>query len=186
MKSWLEYASTALLMTEIWTWRGLVAGVVAVIWVSESIWKVIACSEQPALGVQTAFETWLVPVKPLPVMTSVVPPELGPKWGLKSSTTAAKPKLNSRQKLLQTGGEVPPTACTLITMWPVPGWAGVVTCSWVSESTTSPVPGSPPKVTLKLPGSTPYWLKPVPVRVTSVPPVQGPLKMSWLLMVGGP
>ena len=47
---------------------------------------------QPPNASQVALEIWLVAVKPLPVMTTVVPPVLGPKLGVKPLMTGLNSK----------------------------------------------------------------------------------------------
>jgi hypothetical protein len=75
-------------------------------------------------------------------------------------------------------GLVRPPAVTRTAIVPCPG--GLVAMQVVGAGQTTAVAGLPPKVTVVWPGT-----KPLPVRVTSVPPVAGPLRGPRLVTAGG-
>ncbi len=133
---------------------GACAGVVAVIVVSFTTVNAV-----PAVPPKV---TPVPPVKPVPVMVTAVPPVSGPLVGVREVTVGAA------RKVKVPGPESPfgPVTTTSV----APGaCAGVVTVMVVSSTTVKAVPGVPPKVTPVVP------VNPLPVIVTGVPPVAGPL-----------
>jgi hypothetical protein len=129
------------------------AGDVAVIWVAELTVNVVALAA-PNL-------TAVAPVKPVPVMTTLVPPNAGPKVGARPVTVGAGRKVNVPADV-----PVPPSVVTLTVTAPV--LAGEVAVIWVAELTVKLVADAPPNMTLVAP------LKLVPVMTTLVPPLSGP------------
>ena len=83
------------------------AGDVAVIWVAEFTVKLVA-AVAPNL-------TAVAPVKPVPVMTTLVPPVVGPDVGASPVTVGAGKKVNVPAEV-----PVPPTVVTLTVTAPVP------------------------------------------------------------------
>ena len=75
------------------------------------------------------------------------------------------------------GAESPTGACTITSTGPS-AWAGLATVIVVSFTTLNPTPGVPPKVTPVAP------VNPLPVMVTGVPPVTGPLVGAREVMAG--
>ncbi len=76
------------------------------------------------------------------------------------------------------GVEVPPAVVTVTSTGPTEP-AGLSTVISVAETTTTLVPAVDPKSTAVAP------VKLVPVRVTEVPPVEGPLVGDTTVTVGG-
>ncbi len=75
------------------------------------------------------------------------------------------------------GAESPTGACTITSTGPS-AWAGLATVIVVSFTTLNPTPGVPSKVTPVAP------VKPLPVMVTGVPPVTGPLAGAREVIAG--
>ena len=135
----------------------LPAGEVAVIWVDELTVK-LAAAALPKL-------TAVAPVKLLPVMVTVVPPDAGPPVGLILVTAGTVMKVNWSAAEVAL---VPFGVVTMMSFVPL-GNAGVITVIWVSELTVKL--GAPD-------GPNPIDVAPVkltPVMVTAVPPDVGPL-----------
>ena len=105
--------------------------------------------------------TAVAPVKPVPVMTTLVPPIAGPDVGARPVTAGAGRKLN-----VPTEVPVPPTVVTLTVTEPVP--AAVTAVIWVAELTVKLAAAVLPNCTAVAP------VKLVPVMTTLVPPVAGP------------
>jgi hypothetical protein len=141
-------------------------GDVAVIWVSESTLK-------PAAGVVPKV-TAVAPVKSVPVMTTDVPPAVGPEFGETELTVGSAMNVNWSAGEI---AEVPPTVVTVTSTVPAE-LAGEVAVTSVSESTVKPAAGVVPKVTAAA------SLKPVPEIVTEVPPAVGPEVGAIELTVG--
>jgi hypothetical protein len=76
------------------------------------------------------------------------------------------------------GSEFCPSLLVTTTFTAPTGCAGVVAVIDVGLTTTTPVAGAPPRLTVAL------GRKPVPVIVTGVPPVVGPLVGAIVLTVG--
>ena len=85
----------------------LPAAVTAVIWVAELTTK-LAAAVPPKL-------TAVAPVKPVPVMTTLVPPEVGPDVGARPVTVGAGTKVKCRPMV-----PVPPVVVTLTVTAPLP------------------------------------------------------------------
>jgi hypothetical protein len=112
--------------------------------------------------------------KPVPVRVTAVPPDVGPLAG---------------ETLLRVGGLTKVKAPLRLALWPLElvtvtftapaEAAGVVAVIWVELATVIAVAAALPKVTVS------PARKPVPVRVTAVPPDVGPLAGEMLLRVGG-
>ena len=108
--------------------------------------------------------TDVAPVNPVPVTVTTVPPACGPDAGLTPVTAGAAAYVNRSPEtvlLLPFGVKT----CTLIE--PAAS-AGEVTVKDVSDATFNPVPATLPNSTDVAP------VKPVPVTVTTVPPLEGP------------
>ncbi len=106
-------------------------------------------------------ETSVVPVKPVPVMTTVVPPAAGPAVGAKPVIVGGGRKVNVPNET-----PVPLAFVTLRLTAPVPAGDTAVIC--VAEFTTKLAAAVPPKSTAVAP------VNPVPVMTTVVPPACGP------------
>ena len=142
-------------------------GEVAVIWVAESTGELVA-------GVAPK-STAVAPVKPVPVMVTVVPPAVGPEPG---ADRGDRRRRVVGELVSGAGGEVPPGRGDghVDGARRVP--AGEVAVIWVSESTVKVVAGVVPKSTAVAP------VKPVPVMVTEVPPAVGPEPGATEVTVG--
>ena len=141
------------------------AGSSAVIVVSETTVKLVA-GEVPK-------STAVAPVKAIPVIVTVLPPDSGPAVGLMLVTVGVAVYVN------WSAGEVadiPPGVVTVTSTTPVPGGSSAVIV--VSETTVKLVAGVMPKSTAVAP------VKAVPVIVTVVPPVTGPSVGLMLVTVG--
>ena len=141
------------------------AGAITVMLVSLFTLKLVAAVE-PNM-------TLVAPVKPLPVMVTLVPPVTGPFVGLMLLMLGAVVYVNSSFAFTV---EVPLAVVTVISTVPVP--AGAITVMLVSLFTLKLVAAVEPNLTLVVP------VKPVPVMVTLVPPARGPLVGLMLLMLG--
>ncbi len=110
--------------------------------------------------------TPVTPLKPVPVMVTLVPPAVDPEVTLRPVTVGAggAVKVNWSAGLVAL---VPPAALTVTSTVPADS-AGEVTVIEVVELTTTPVPATVPNFTPVTP------LKPVPVMVTLVPPAVDP------------
>ena len=111
------------------------------------------------------------PVKPVPGMTTLVPPVAGPDVGARPVTDGAGRKLNVPALV-----EEPPPVVTLTVTDPLP--AAVTAVIWVAELTVKLAAAVPPKLTAEVP------VKFVPVMVTDVPPPAGPEVGASPLTVG--
>src|SRR6202790_5136741 len=122
---------------------------------------------RPVPAVVPNFTT-VAPVKPVPVTVTGVPPVVGPEVGLTPVTVGrgGAVKVNWSAGAFTT--EVPPGVVT-VTSTVAAASAGEVMEMDVAELTTRPVPATVPNFTTVAP------VKPVPVTVTGVPPVVGPL-----------
>jgi hypothetical protein len=106
--------------------------------------------------------TAVAPVKPVPVMLTLVTLETGPYVGETELTVGATIYANPPALV-----PAPPGVVTVTSFTPaVP--AGVLTLRWVSSFTVRFVAAFPPKVTAVAP------VKSVPVMVTFVTPASGP------------
>ena len=141
------------------------AGSSAVIVVSETTVKLVA-------GV-VPKSTAVAPVKAIPVIVTVVPPDCGPSVGLMLVTVGAAVYVNWSAEEV---ADVPPGVVTVTSTTPVPGGSSAVIV--VSETTVKLVAGVMPKSTAVAP------VKAVPVIVTVVPPVTGPSVGLMLVTVG--
>ncbi len=108
--------------------------------------------------------TRLAPVRFEPVTVTVVPPAVGPDAG-DSERTAGDDQYVKRPAVIN--ADVPPGVVTWTLTVPT-AWAGVLTRSWLADSTVVPVPATPPNVTRLAP------VRFEPVTVTVVPPAVGP------------
>jgi hypothetical protein len=140
------------------------AGEVAVIEVSELTVKLAAEA--------TPKRTAVAPVKPVPVMVTVVPPASGPAIGVTALTVGTEVYLN--WSAAETA-EVPPAVVTVTSTVPDP--AGAVAVIDVSEPTVY-VAVVVPNLTAVAP------VKPDPVIDTLVPPPSGPLVGAMEVTVG--
>ena len=102
------------------------------------------------------ISTWVVPMKLVPVMVTVLP--LGPEVGVNEVIVGAAAYVNAPASVA-----VPPAVVTLTLTAPA-GLAGVVAVIWVAELTVKLVAAVTPKLTALAP------VKLVPVIVTVVPP----------------
>ena len=100
-------------------------------------------------------------MKPVPVMTTLVPPVVGPEVGARPVTVGAGRKVNVPADV-----PVPPIVVTLTVTAPVP--AGDVAVICVAELTMKVAALVLPNCTAVAP------VKPAPVMTTLVPPVAGP------------
>src|SRR4051794_10530515 len=112
-------------------------------------------------------------MKPVPVMTTVVPPATGPAFGLRPVTVG--PYVYFVALLV---ADVPDGDVTETSIGPLP--AGALTVREVSELMVNVVPLVPPKVTEVA------LRKPVPVTVTGVLPAAGPKLGLSPVTVGTP
>ena len=119
--------------------------------------------------------TLVAPVKPVPVMITLVPPAAGPVFGLTLVTVGGPSKVNWSAA---DGAEVPPGVVTVTSTVPAPS-PGVVAVIEVALLITYDVAGMPPKYTLVA------NFKFVPVMVTEVPPPNGPAVGEIPMTVGG-
>jgi len=145
------------------------AGVVTVIVVS--LFTVIA----PVAFAVLPKDTLVAPVKPVPVIITLVPPAIGPVEGVMLVKVGCG--------TIYVYAPVPPVAVpfgVVITTFTAPAaWEGVVTETAVLLITVRPVAVEPPIITADAPA------KPVPIIVTSVPPAIGPVDGVMLVMVAG-
>ena len=108
--------------------------------------------------------TAVAPVKPVPVITTVVPPLVGPAVGAIEVITGAATKVNWSAELVLL---VPPAVVTRTSTVPaLPTGETAVIC--VALFTVKDVAAVAPKLTAVAP------LKPVPVITTVFPPTVGP------------
>jgi hypothetical protein len=140
------------------------SGVVAVIDVSE-----VATNDADAVPKSTS----VAPLKPLPVMTTDVPPVAWPESGLTLFTVGGV-KMNSSAVV----AALVPSGVVTVTSTVPTGSAGVVALIEVSESTTNGADVLP-KLTAVAP------VKPLPLMVIVVPPVAGPEVGLTAVTVGG-
>ena len=110
--------------------------------------------------------TPVTPLKPVPVMVTLVPPAVDPEVTLRPVTVGVggAVKVNWSATLVAL---VPPATLTVTSTVPADS-AGEVAVIEVVELTTTPVPATVPNFTPVTP------LKPVPVMVTLVPPAVNP------------
>ena len=132
------------------------AGATAVIRVAELTVKLLA-------GVVPNL-TALAPVKLLPVMTTDVPPVVGPARGLRDVTEGAAWYVNLSW---EERADVPAGDVTVMSTMPA-AWAGAITVIWVSESIVKLLAAVVPNFTAVAP------VKLLPLMVTTVPAVSGP------------
>jgi len=144
------------------------AGVVTVIVVS--LFTVIA----PVAFAVLPKDTLVAPVKPVPVIITLVPPAIGPVEGVMLVKVGCG--------TIYVYAPVPPVAVpfgVVITTFTVPAaWAGVIAETVVGLITVTPVAAVPPMVTAVAP------IRPVPVIVTPVPPAIGPVEGVMLVKIG--
>jgi hypothetical protein len=143
------------------------AGAVACIVVAE----LTAC---PAAAVVPKLTLVEVGTKPVPVMTTLVPPAMGPAAGDTDTTVGMARKLNWSADEVAL---VPPLVVTVMSTVPVP--TGEVACIVVAELTVWPVAAVVPKRTV-----VEFITKPVPVMSTFVPPATGPAAGDKEVTVG--
>jgi hypothetical protein len=160
----VEVAVPPGVVTEIVTAPADLAGLTAVIEVDEVTLKLVAAVE-PKL-------TAVAPVKLVPVMTTEVPPAVGPAVGVKLVMVGT----GTNVKLLDEVA-VPPAVVTEIVTAPADsaGETAVIEVADVIEYDAAAVE---PKLTAVVPE------KLVPVMTTAIPPVVGPLVGVKLVMVG--
>jgi hypothetical protein len=119
--------------------------------------------------------TAVAPVRSVPVMTTEVPPAVGPELGATEVTVGTTTKVNWSAAFV---AEVPPGVVT--DTWTRPaGWAGDIAVICVAESTVNDAAAVVPKATAVAP------VKSVPVMVTEVPPAVGPALGATEVTVGG-
>src|ERR1700676_4126950 len=131
------------------------------------VMDVAELTTRPVPAVVPNFTT-VAPVKPVPVTVTLVPPAVGPVFGLTPVTvgTGGAVKVNWSDGALTS--EVPPGVVTK-TSTVAAASAGEMIVMEVAELTTRPVPAVVPNFTVVAP------VKPVPVTVTLVPPAVGPV-----------
>ena len=113
--------------------------------------------------------------KPVPVRVTTVPPAKGPLDGLSAVTVGT---VRYAYWLAVAAADVPFAVVTVtLTMPAVP--AGAVALIDVAETKVTAVPAFAPNFTVVAP-----LTKPVPVRVTTVPPATGPLDGLSAVTVG--
>jgi hypothetical protein len=139
------------------------AGEVATIWVAEFTVKLEAKIVPNFIAV--------VPVNPVPVTMTAVPPAAGPPVGEIPVIVGAYVNWSADEVAL-----VPPEVVTVISTVPVP--AGDFMVREVAEATTRLVPAVDPNFTAVAP------VNPVPVTVTVVLPAAGPLTGEMPVTVG--
>src|SRR6478735_564937 len=108
--------------------------------------------------------TAVAPVKPVPVIVTLVPPAVGPEFGLTLVTVGAATNVNWSFALVAL---VPPTVVAVMSTVPA-ACAGAVAVIVVALFTVKLVAAVAPKDTADAP------LRFVPVMVTLVPPTSGP------------
>jgi hypothetical protein len=113
--------------------------------------------------------TLVAPLKPVPLMVTLVPPVLGPLAGEMEVTVGAGGGggVTDVNWSAATTALVPLAVVTVTSYTPAAS-AGAAAVMLVDEFTPNPVDGTEPKKTWLAP------LKPVPFTVTTVPPVVGP------------
>jgi hypothetical protein len=114
-----------------------------------------------------------VPLKPVPVIVILVPPDIGPEPGLTDITVGAATYVNA-----DAFDPDCPSAFVTTTVTAPAGRAGVTHVNDVELSRFTDVQDAPPNVTDGVP------VNPVPVTVTPVPPVAGPLFGATAVTVG--
>src|ERR1700691_236010 len=107
--------------------------------------------------------TVVAPVKLVPVIVTKVPPAAGPEVGLNDVMVGAGALYVNASASVP----LPPMVVTATLTGPAEP-AGVMTVTWVAESTIKLVAAVAPKLTALAP------VKLAPVMVTEVPPVSGP------------
>ena len=115
-------------------------------------------------------------VKPVPVIVTVVPPNLVPLVGEMLVTVGATPVYVNRS--LAEVALVPPVVVTVTSTVPPVALAGEIAVIEVALLTVNEVAEVPPNLTAVAP------VNPVPVMVTEVPPTAGPLVGEMLVTVG--
>src|SRR5258708_20924111 len=140
-------------------------GEVAVIWVA-----LLTVKEAAALLPNL---TAVAPEKLVPVMVTLLPPDVGPVFGLTLVTVRAGTQLNSSLQIMSL---VPSSLDTNTSTVPTP--AGEVAVIWVALLTVKEAAALLPKLTAVAPE------KLVPVMVTLVPPDVGPVFGLTLVTVG--
>jgi hypothetical protein len=134
---------------------------------------VIEVSEVTTNDAEVAPKSTIVePVKPVPVMTTDVPPVAGPESGRRRFTVGGV-KVNWSSVVMA----LVPSGVVTVTSTVPTGSAGVVALIEVSEITTNGA-DVPPKSTAVAP------VKPLPLMITAVPPETGPEVGLTALTVG--
>jgi hypothetical protein len=119
--------------------------------------------------------TTVAPVKPVPVIVTVVPPATGPVAGEILENVG----IEVVSEYVNTPVPVTEPPGVIMTTFAVPAVpAGVVAVIDVSLTTVTPVAAAPPMVTEVAP------VKPLPVIVTDVAPVIGPVAGEILENIG--
>src|SRR6202521_2136288 len=131
---------------------------------------------RPVPAVVPNFTT-VAPVKPVPVIVTGVAPVVGPLLTLRPVTVGRGGALKVNWSAGAFTTEVPPGVVT-VTSTVAAASAGEVMEIEVEELTTRPVPAVVPNLTTVAP------VKPVPVIVTGVAPMVGPLLTLRLVTVG--
>jgi hypothetical protein len=144
------------------------AGATAVIWVGESPVKLVAAVP--------ANVTALAPFRLLPVMTTVVPPAIGPWLVPMLDTEGAVPVYVNWSA--ETTADVPPGPITVTSTAPAVKVSGAVAVIDVAELTVKLLAGWSPNITSKAP------VNPDPVTLVDVPPPVGPLVVPRPEMTG--
>jgi hypothetical protein len=153
-------------VTVIYTVPPAWGGAVTVMFVSEFTARLVA-------GVVPNL-TAVAPVNLVPVIVTRVPPATGPLAG----EIAVTPGLIVYVKRLACGAALVPPGVVTVTYTVPPAWAGAVTVMPVSAFTVRLVAGVVPNLTAVDP------VNPVPVSVTRVPPVTGPLAGAMPVTAG--
>jgi hypothetical protein len=136
--------------------------------VSETTVKCVAATDPKV--------TLPAPVKAVPVIVTVVPPEVAPEVGV-TPATAGTGALYENGLTFNAGSLVPPAVVTRM-FCKLAGWAGDTAVSLVSDITVKLGAATVPKMTFVTP------VKCVPVTVTVVPPEVGPYVGAMSLTVG--
>ena len=115
--------------------------------------------------------------KPVPVMVTSVLPTVVPDVG-DNEVIAGTTDVYVKSSAVPTVDDVPAVFVTVTLTAPSVTVAGDVTVSDVDEVTLTPVPATPPKLTVE------PVTNPVPVMVTEVPPDEGPVAVPSEVSVG--
>ena len=125
------------------------------------------------------METPVAPVKPVPAIVTAVPPVVGPAVGEMESMAGAGPAGEYVNLSAADTALVPVVVCTVMSTTPAAA-AGAVTVRLVAVAAVT-VPATVPNFTLSL---AIVVSKPVPVIVTAVPPMVGPVAGEMAVTVG--